>query len=173
MLLSHKKISSVILATCILITIFCGSGEKSTDGSGEENTYVGMTGTTQIPNLTIQTDKDYEAAGISKNKKAGVVVNLPLAIWKEFEYRMISTGKGGLDQPVQGKQQFCLVHVKDSTRIAEGLKVEVIDEATCNWSRFVGSNGVPRILEIGLLKIKVKSTGEEGWVFKQAIEIND
>jgi len=132
-----------------------------------------MTGTTQKPDFTIQTDKDYEAAGISKNKKTGVKIDLPLAIWHEFEYRMISTGKGGLDQPVQGKQQFCMVHIKDSSPIDKDLKVDVIDEATCDWSRFVGSNGVPRILEIGLLKIKIQSTGEEGWVFKQAIEINN
>ena len=66
-----------------------------------------------------------------------------------------------------------MIHIKDSAPIEEGLEVEVIDEATCNWSRFVGTNGVPRILEIGLLKIKVKSTGQEGWVIKQAVAIDN
>ena len=172
----NKKISLIILLSCMLLTIFCGNDEKNGStgiGGGLNTEYVGMTGTTQKPDLTVQTDKDYEAAGISKNKKAGVKIDLPLTVWKEFEYRMLSTGKGGLDQPVQGKEQFCMVHIKDSSPIDSELEVEVIDEATCNWSRFVGSNGVPRILEIGLLKIKVKSTGEEGWVFKQAVNINN
>ena len=174
----NKKISLIILLSCMLLTIFCGNDEKNGGtgiGGGLNTEYVGMTGITQKPDLTVQTDKDYEAAsgsGGSLNKKSAIKVDLPLAIWKEFD-RMLSTGKGGLDQPVQGKEQFCMVHIKDSSPIDSGLEVEVIDEATCNWSRFVGSNGVPRILEIGLLKIKVKSTGEEGWVFKQAVNINN
>ena len=85
---------------------------------------------------------------------------------------MLSTGKQ-LGETNETKQQFCMVHIKDSTPLEKDVEVEVIDEATCNWSRFVGTNGIPRILEIGLLKIKVKSTGEEGWVFKQAVNINN
>ena len=161
--------------SCFLITIFCGSNEKNKNTSAGENAYIGMTGTTQKPDLTIQTDKDYEAAsgtGGSLNKKAGVKIDLPSAIWEEFQYRMLSTGKQ-LGETNETKQQFCMIHIKDSAPIEEGLEVEVIDEATCNWSRFVGTNGVPRILEIGLLKIKVKSTGQEGWVIKQAVAIDN
>ena len=174
----NKKITLIILLSCMLLTIFCGNDEKNggTGIGGALNTeYVGMTGTTQKPDLTVQTDKDYEAAsgsGGSLNKKAAIKVDLPLAIWKEFEYRMLSTGKQ-LGETNETKQQFCMVHIKDSTPLEKDIEVEVIDEATCNWSRFVGTNGIPRILEIGLLKIKVKSTGEEGWVFKQAVNINN
>ena len=149
----NKKISSIILLSCMLLTIFCGNDEKNGGtgiGGGLNTEYVGMTGTTQKPDLTVQTDKDYEAAsgsGGSLNKKAAIKVDLPLAIWKEFEYRMLSTGKQ-LGETNETKQQFCMVHIKDSTPLEKDVEVEVIDEATCNWSRFVGTNGIPRILEI-------------------------
>ena len=174
----NKKVYFIVLTCCMIMTIFCGNNEKSGGtgiGGGLENQYVGMTGTTQKPDLTVQTDKDYEAAsgsGGSLNKKSAIKVDLPLSVWKEFEYRMLSTGKQ-LGETNETKQQFCMVHIKDSSPLDKDLEVEVIDEATCKWSRFVGTNRIPRILEIGLLKIKVKSTGEEGWVFKQAVKINN
>ena len=55
----NKKISLIILLSCMLLTIFCGNDEKNGGtgiGGGLNTEYVGMTGITQKADLTVQPD---------------------------------------------------------------------------------------------------------------------
>ena len=67
-------------------------------------------------------------------------------------------------------EEFCAIAGKGS-ELAIGEKVEVIDEARCLRSQYSPGDGTPsRRFPVGLVKIRVISTGLEGWTWTKSVE---
>ena len=58
----------------------------------------------------------------------------------------------------------------DGVPIKIGTKAEVLQESKCMYFRFQRPGSPPVVAPFGLLKIRVISTGEEGWTFRSAVD---
>ena len=59
----------------------------------------------------------------------------------------------------------------DGKELSINEEVEVIEEAICTWVLHQ-KNGFKKY-NVGFKKIRIKSTGEEGWTFSTAVKIPD
>jgi len=98
-----------------------------------------------------------------QNKKMDKVIKLPLEIWDSFEYKMLAV--------YSTKRNHCVIDGRGDP-IPLGVKVKIIDEATCFYVRFNEPGESPRTYPIGLMKIMVIDTGQEGWIWNTAIDLN-
>ena len=66
------------------------------------------------------------------------------------------------------KADFCAVR-GDGTPLEVGTKVQVLEHAACLYSiQFIEGQKAPQYM-IGMSKIRVVETGQEGWVFSPAV----
>ena len=63
--------------------------------------------------------------------------------------------------------------MRGSTPIAVGTQVTFIEDASCFYSYIEMENGGPRNYHVGLMKIKINETGEIGWIWGNAVELNN
>ena len=97
-----------------------------------------------------------------QNKKMDKVIKLPLEIWSSFEYRQLAVHST--------KRNHCVIDGRGDP-VPLGAKVEVIDEAICFYVRFNEPGESPRTYPMGLMKVKVLDTGQEGWIWNTAINL--
>ena len=93
-------------------------------------------------------------------------MKLPSILWPDFEYRrLIRQGKG--------KVEHCFIREANGTPIALGTPVTFIEDSSCFYTYIEMENGGPRNYHIGLIKIKINETGETGWIWGNAVELNE
>jgi len=119
------------------------------------------------PTLTINKTSD---KGSSANKKADIVRQLPAAMWAEpvQQDRMIPWN-AKIESGLTKKVPACLLQ-GDGIPIKVGTKVEVLQESECMYFRLQRPGNPPVVAPYGLLKIRVISTGEEGWTFRTSVD---
>lgn len=119
------------------------------------------------PTVTINKTAD---KGSAANKKADIVKELPAAMWAEpvQQDRMIPWN-AKIESGLTKKVPACLLQ-GDGIPIKVGTKVEVLQESECMYFRLQRPGNPPVVAPFGLLKIRVISTGEEGWTFRSAVD---
>ena len=70
-----------------------------------------------------------------------------------------------------GKEDFCAINKAEGSEISLESEIEVIGEASCFYT-IMKSEARPMGNKFftGLLKIRIKSTGQEGWIWSSAIK---
>ena len=146
-----EKFSRVILLFIIVLCLGCSN--TITDAGTKSATLV-------PPKLVVKVYTDPDS---------NPEVSLPLLIWDSFEYRKINL-KPGWSQG-GGKETFCVINESEGTNIELGTSIEFIEDATCFYTYFTSSDGLPHKYTIGLVKIKIIDTGEEVWTWSKAVSI--
>ena len=68
-------------------------------------------------------------------------------------------------------QEFCVINETDVIPIKIDTKVEFIEDARCVHTYFTSFDGIPHKYIIGLVKIRIPETSEEGWTWISAVAI--
>jgi len=153
-----------ILSLCIVLNFACSSNDSSA---------AMQSGITKKPIVIVNPTsrlQNQDRGGSSRNKDLDREVELPMQLWKSFEYRMIKfrgVGGGGGTQ----KDEFCVVQEGESLPLSIGVAVTVLKEARCFFSQYQ-EDGLPKRYPVSLTKIRVDDTGEEGWTWSKAIKLN-
>ena len=108
--------------------------------------------------------------GDSGNKKSDIVKELPASMWVEpvQQDRMIPW-QAAITSGLTKKVPACLLQ-GDGVPIKLGTKVEVLQVSECMYFRLQRPGNPPVVAPFGLLKIRVISTGEEGWTFRSSVD---
>ena len=102
------------------------------------------------------------------NSNLDLFVDLPLLLWPSFEYNRITNYTGQNHQKVE----HCLITESEGAQLQPGTKVEIIDEARCFYVLLNSKDGIPKPYTITLVQIRLIETGEEGWTWSKAIELD-
>ena len=104
----------------------------------------------------------------SKEGRAQPFFDLPVLIWESYGETRIAVRpvwRGG------GKELFCAIQKEEGTEISLDSEIEVIGEASCFYTIMKSeARPVGNKYFTGLLKIRIKSTGQEGWIWSTAIK---
>jgi len=147
----------LILLVLALMFVGCSIGIGDNDLSAS-------TGTLKQPVQNLNPSR--KDIRLSSNPKSDVFVDLPLLLWPSFEYRRISRNY------TMTKVEHCLITESEGTQLQIGAKVEILDEAKCLYVLLSSNDGLPRPYTITLMQIKVVATGEKGWTWSGAIELD-
>ncbi len=122
------------------------------------------------PTVTINKTSSKGDAG---NKKSDIVKELPASMWPEpvQQDRMIPW-QAAITSGLTKKVPACLLQ-GDGVPIKVGTKVEVLQESECMYFRLQRPGNPPVVAPVGLLKIRVISTGEEGWTFRSSVDYDE
>ena len=98
-------------------------------------------------------------------------LELPVLIFPSYTETRIAVKpewRGG------GKEDFCAIKKEDGFEISLESEIEVIAEASCFYI-IIKSEEKPvgEKFFAGLLKIRIKSSGQEGWIWSSAIKFVD
>ena len=103
-----------------------------------------------------------------------ITKKLPLQMWDwNGETRQVAVPKDNQLSNSSGdsiKPISCFIE-GDGKELSINEEVEVIEEAICTWVLHQ-KNGFKKY-NVGFKKIRIKSTGEEGWTFSPAVKIPD
>ena len=127
-------------------------------GCSSEQVQSNKSGVLKQPGLKIKTSSVPES-----------VVKLPLLLWSSFEYRKINLKPGWSD--TVNRETFCMINETDGIPIKIDTKVEFIEDARCFHTYFTSLDGIPHKYIIGLVKIRIPETSEEGWTWISAVDI--
>ena len=146
-----KKTSISFLIVLILINILsCGSDSSAT---------VAIDGVVVQPTVILNQT---------------ITKKLPLQMWDwNGETRQVAVPKDNQLSNSSGdsiKPISCFIE-GDGKELSINEEVEVIEEAICTWVLHQ-KNGFKKY-NVGFKKIRIKSTGEEGWTFSTAVKIPD
>lgn len=146
-----KKTSISFLIVLILINILsCGSDSSAT---------VSIDGVVIQPTVILNQT---------------ITKKLPLQMWDwNGETRQVAVPKDNQLSNSSGdsvKPISCFIE-GDGKELSINEEVEVIEEAICTWVLHQ-KNGFKKY-NVGFKKIRIKSTGEEGWTFSPAVKILD
>ena len=146
-----KKTSISFLIILILINILsCGSDSSAT---------VSIDGVVVQPTVILNQT---------------ITKKLPLQMWDwNGETRQVAVPKDNQLSNSSGdsiKPISCFIE-GDGKELSINEEVEVIEEAICTWVLHQ-KNGFKKY-NVGLKKIRIKSTGEAGWTFSTAVKIPD
>ena len=146
-----KKTSISFLIILILINILsCGSDSSAT---------VSIDGVVVQPTVILNQT---------------ITKKLPLQMWDwNGETRQVAVPKDNQLSNSSGdsiKPISCFIE-GDGKELSINAEVEVIEEAICTWVLHQ-KNGFKKY-NVGFKKIRIKSTGEEGWTFSPAVKILD
>ncbi|MFL2746515.1 MAG: hypothetical protein ACJ0A9_04265 [Dehalococcoidia bacterium] len=146
-----KKTSISFLIILILINILsCGSDSSAT---------VSIDGVVVQPTVILNQT---------------ITKKLPLQMWDwNGETRQVAVPKDNQLSNSSGdsiKPISCFIE-GDGKELSINAEVEVIEEAICTWVLHQ-KNGFKKY-NVGFKKIRIKSTGEEGWTFSTAVKIPD
>lgn len=152
---------TLILLTCILFVSFfiaCGGGSTKVQNATLESTTI-------IVNPT-------RGVGFSQTGKYSNLdreFKLPELLWPTFEYRMIAAGP----RHAQVKAEFCVIDEAQGVAFTPGEKVEVIEEARCMNIYHMRPDESPVRHVMGFTKVRVISTGQEGWTFSKVVRVTE
>ena len=143
----------------ILMFLFIVSCSDNQDSSGESSLQAGVAGTkTEMQQPTVQ-------VGPTLN----ITVKIPAAMWVDgFVENHITVPFGLHEDQAYTKVMTCQVQ-GEGKPIAIGEPIEIIQEETCTHASFTNKSGLLKHYNVGMFKIRVISTGEEGWVFGASI----
>ena len=146
-----KKTSISFLIILILINILsCGSDSSAT---------VSIDGVVVQPTVILNQT---------------ITKKLPLQMWDwNGETRQVAVPKDNQLSNSSGdsiKPISCFIE-GDGKELSINEEVEVIEAAICTWVLHQ-KNGFKKY-NVGFKKIRIKSTGEEGWTFSTAVKIPD
>ena len=152
------KFSVLILLIINLLFIFgCG------------NTTSTQTGYLKQPTVNINPDTSDKYTGGNVSKQRAIKTDLPLELWNSFEYQKIAAGNSYW---VTAKSEFCVFEGPGS-KLSVGEKVEIIEEARCLNSQYTADDESPnRKYPVGLVKIRVLSTGQIGWTWTSSVNFD-
>ena len=153
--------SSLIFLTGILLVSFlvsCGGGSAEVRNGTLESTTI-----TQNPTRGVGFNQTAKIKHMDKEFK------LPELLWSTFEYRMIAAGP----RHAQVKAEFCVIDEAQGVPFTPGEKVEVIEEARCMNIYHLRPDEAPIRHVMGFTKVRVISTGQEGWTFSKVVRITE
>ena len=150
------KIFSMLLIISVSIIIGCSS----------TNSTIG-TGTLVEPTVKMNSDSGAKFGGGAASKALDIQTNLPFELWASFEMKQFSVSRGSW---AASKEEFCVISSTGS-QLKAGEKVEIVDEARCLNTQYDRGDGSPfRRFPVGLIKIRVISTGQEGWTWSKSVK---
>ncbi|MFL2746450.1 MAG: hypothetical protein ACJ0A9_03935 [Dehalococcoidia bacterium] len=143
----------------MLMFLFIISCSDNQDPSGGSSLQAGVAGTkTEMQQPTVQ-------VGPTLN----ITVKIPAAMWVGgFVENQITVPFGLHEDQAYTKVMTCQVE-GEGKPIAIGEPIEIIQEETCTHASFTNKSGLLKHYNVGMFKIRVISTGEEGWVFGASI----
>jgi len=155
-------LNGLIFVLLVIVLISCSSG----GGGGSE-------GTIELVKPVI-VSAPVSARNVGEKKSDENLkrkIELPLIMWDSWEAKRYGVA-GGIDSAgyfkPSLKADFCAVR-GDGTLLEVGTKVEVLEHAPCLYSiQFIEGQKAPQYM-IGMSKIRVIETGQEGWVFSPAV----
>ena len=128
-----------------------------------------QTGYLKQPTVNINPDTSDKYTGGNVSKQRAIKTDLPLELWNSFEYQKIAAGNSYW---VTAKSEFCVFEGPGS-KLSVGEKVEIIEEARCLNSHYSADDESPnRKYPIGLVKIRVLSTGQTGWTWTSSVNFD-
>ena len=137
-----------------LFIMSCSGEEAATDASVQG----GVSGTkTEMQQPTVQ-------VGPMMN----ITVKIPAAMWDSFVENQITVPFGLHEDQAYTKVMTCQVK-GEGKPITIGEPIEIIQEETCTHASFVNKSGMLKHYNVGMFKVRVISTGEEGWIFGASI----
>lgn len=151
----------VIIVSLTILTAACSSG-----GGGEEGTITLIKPVIESAPVSARNVGEKKSDENLKRK-----IELPLIMWDAWEAKRYGVA-GGIDSAgyfkPSVKADFCAVR-GDGTPLEVGTKVQVLEHAACLYSiQFIEGQKAPQYM-IGMSKIRVVETGQEGWVFSPAV----
>lgn len=128
-----------------------------------------QTGYLKQPTVNINPDTSDKYTGGNVSKQRAIKTDLPLELWNSFEYQKIAAGNSYW---VTAKSEFCVFEGPGS-KLSVGEKVEIIEEARCLNSQYTADDESPnRKYPVGLVKIRVLSTGQIGWTWTSSVNFD-
>ena len=130
-----------------------------------------QTGYLKQPTANIDPNaSDKYTGGNQTDKQRAIKSDLPLELWNSFEYRkMAGMSNSGW---ATAKSEFCVFEGAGS-KLSIGEKVEIIEEARCLNSQYSPDDASPnRKYPVGLVKIRVLSTGQTGWTWTSSVNFD-
>ena len=128
-----------------------------------------QTGYLKQPTVNINPDTSDKYTGGNVSKQRAIKTDLPLELWNSFEYQKIAAGNSYW---VTAKSEFCVFEGPGS-KLSVGEKVEIIEEARCLNSQYSADDESPnRKYPVGLVKIRVLSTGQTGWTWTSSVNFD-
>ena len=128
-----------------------------------------QTGYLKQPTVNINPDTSDKYTGGNVSKQRAIKTDLPLELWNSFEYQKIAAGNSYW---VTAKSEFCVFEGSGS-KLSVGEKVEIIEEARCLNSHYSADDESPnRKYPVGLVKIRVLSTGQTGWTWTSSVNFD-
>jgi hypothetical protein len=155
-----KTLKIISIVSTVFLILACSTSEKQSSLK---------TAVIKQPEVTIS-PADRKFGGTSVNKKQQIKIQLPSLIWDSYKTEMISLKAIGTGYSAKG--EFCVIDEISGKQLQINSKVEIIDESDCLYSRMNSSNGIPKHYIIGLIKIRVIDTGEEGWTWTKSINFS-
>ena len=122
------------------------------------------------PFLKLNTSAKGAHGGSTAKKALDNFINLPLITWNNFEYRQINVKPGWSGG---GRENFCVVNETEGTPVSLGANIEFLEDATCFYTYYTSSDGVPHKYQIGLVKVRIPETGAEVWTWRTAVDIKE
>ena len=143
----------------MLMFLFIVSCSDNQDPAGESSLQAGVAGTkTEMQQPTVQ-------VGPTLN----ITVKIPAAMWVDgFVENQITVPFGLHEDQAYTKVMTCQVQ-GEGKPIAIGEPIEIIQEETCTHASFTNKSGLLKHYNVGMFKIRVISTAEEGSVFGASI----
>lgn len=128
-----------------------------------------QTGYLKQPTVNINPDTSDKYTGGNVSKQRAIKTDLPLELWNSFEYQKIAAGNSYW---VTAKSEFCVFEGPGS-KLSVGEKVEIIEEARCLNSQYTADDeSLNRKYPVGLVKIRVLSTGQIGWTWTSSVNFD-
>ena len=128
-----------------------------------------QTGYLKQPTVNINPDTSDKYTGGNVSKQRAIKTDLPLELWNSFEYQKIAAGNSYW---VTAKSEFCVFEGPGS-KLSVGEKVEIIEEARCLNSQYTADDeSRNRKYPVGLVKIRVLSTGQIGWTWTSSVNFD-
>lgn len=139
----------ILLIISVSIIVGCGTNSST------------QTGVLKEPSLSMKSQEVGDLRVIE--------TDLPFELWDSYEIKTFSVSVGSWSA---AKQEFCVISAT-GTQLTSGDKVEIIDEAKCLNTQYSKGDGTAfRRYPVGLIQIRVISTGKEGWTWTKSVEFD-
>ena len=95
-------------------------------------------------------------------------------IFPAYKYRRMAPPQTTGNRGARGQLPFCVVHENEGESTINGEKIKIISEAICEYFLIKGHDGtkltgVDQDFKGKLLKIRILSTGKQGWVLESLV----